>query len=219
MGSFKGLSSAAPALALALVSIAGWALYVLLMSVMPEPFARDIPRAFARVLIVLIPALLYIVSFQKKPTCDYLQLKENWLKGILLGSVASAMYLSLALFTTINESEFVFVHSVSTWINFIIGSPMAEEILFRAVVFSELCRITKWQWAMGVSSAFFVCLHLPVWLFLDAMPIEFLLQNSVQIFFYGLIFSALLKVTGSLWAPLSAHWLNNFVLLSLVPSA
>jgi membrane protease YdiL (CAAX protease family) len=153
------------------------------------------------------------------PIYDYLQLRDKRLKGILVGLAVSGIYLFLALATTIGESDFIVDHSAATWINFIIGSPVAEEFLFRAVLFHELCRLIKWQWAIVISAILFVCLHLPAWLLLDNMPIELVVQSSVQIFFYGLIFAALLKATGSLWAPLSAHWLNNFVLLSLVASA
>ena len=219
MASAKSSTSAVPVLALVLISIAGWTVYVLLMVEMPEPFARDIPRALARVLIVLVPALVYAAWFQTMPIYDYLQLRDKRLKGILVGLAVSGIYLFLALATTIGESDFIVDHSAATWINFIIGSPVAEEFLFRAVLFHELCRLVKWQWAMLISAILFVCLHLPAWLFLDNMPIELVVQSSVQIFFYGLIFAALLKATGSLWAPLSAHWLNNFVLLSLVASA
>ncbi|GAB5493287.1 MAG: hypothetical protein Phog2KO_35020 [Phototrophicaceae bacterium] len=201
-----------------LISIIAWTLYVLLMNIAPEPFANDMPRALARVFVVLLPAIFHILRQKDVPKLDYLQLKENWLQGFLIGVLIASIYLAFTIATTMENPMIALPVAPAIWFNFIIGSPFAEELLFRGVLFNELNRVTSSYLAIIISALLFAILHLPVWIILDGMPIGLLAQNFIQIFIYGLIFAMMMKFTKSLWTPLSAHWLNNFILLSVIDS-
>lgn len=199
-----------------LVAITAWTLYVVLMKVAPEPFANDTLRAFARVFIVLLPAVFHIVRQQDESALDYLQLRQKWLRGILIGVVIAGIYLAFTIATTMNNPMIELPVVPAIWFNFIIGSPLAEELLFRGVLFNELNRAMSSYLAIIISALMFAILHLPVWIILDGMPIALIAQSFLQIFVYGLIFAMMMKFTKSLWTPLSAHWLNNLVLLSVI---
>ncbi len=201
-----------------LVSIIGWTLYVMLMAAAPNPFANDIPRALARVSIVFLPAIFHILRQQGVSKLDYLQLRQKWFRGVIVGLVISGSYLAFIITTTMNSPNIEIPVGFAIWLNFIIGSPLAEELLFRGVLFNELSRAVPVYLAIAISALMFAILHLPVWFILDELPLTLVLGNFIQIFMYGLIFAALMKATRSLWAPLSAHWLNNLILRSVVES-
>ncbi|MGB7342535.1 MAG: CPBP family intramembrane glutamic endopeptidase [Phototrophicaceae bacterium] len=201
-----------------LFSIVAWTLYVLLMAAFPNPFANDHLRAIARVLIVLLPALFHIFRQQNISKIDYLQLRQNCLRGIVVGLTISGIYLAYIIKTTMTDPIIAVPSDASIWFNFIIGSPLAEELLFRGVLFNELNRSTTSYWAIGISALMFAILHLPVWIILDGMPFALLMNSFISIFIYGLVFAMMMKFTKSLWTPLAAHWLNNLILLSVVDS-
>ena len=202
-----------------LVSIAGWTLYVALMAAVPNPFASDLPRALARVLIVLLPAIFHIIRQQGVSKLDYLQLRQKWFRGVIVGLAISGGYLAFIIATTMKSPNIEIPVGFAIWLNFIIGSPLAEELLFRGVLFNELSRVVPAYQAIAISALMFAILHLPVWFMLDGLPITLIIGNFIQIFTYGVVFAILMKVTKSLWAPLSAHWLNNLILRSVVESA
>lgn len=203
------------AIFLALVSIGAWTCYVLLMRNEPAIFANETPRALARVLLVLLPALTYALCQKEQSFLDYLSLRENWSRGLALGLAIAVAYLYFAVLKGMHKPSIVFSTDSAVWLNFIIGSPVAEEVLFRGVLFKELASNMKWGWAMFLSSVLFTVLHFPVWILIEQMPVGILAQNAVSIFMYGVVFAALMKATKSLWAPLAAHCTNNFILLSV----
>lgn len=190
----------------------GWTLYVVLMKVMPLPFAHDDLRAVVRVAVVLLPALYYVIRHQPLPIADALQLRQNWRKGVLVGGGVALVY--LALITALDPRPVVLKIPVgfSTWFNYIIGSPLAEEVLYRGVLFQNLSqRLSLWKTTL-ISTATFTLLHLPVWILLNEFSAAQLISSALQIAAYGIVFALLCRFTRSLWAPLTAHWLNNLIL-------
>lgn len=194
----------------------GWTLYVVLMKVMPLPFAHENLRAVVRVAVVLLPALYYVIRHQPLPIADALQLRQNWRKGVLVGVGVALVY--LVLITALDPRAVVLKMPIgfSTWFNYIIGSPLAEEILYRGVLFQYLSQhMTLWRAAL-LSTATFTLLHIPVWILLNEFSAAQLMTSVLQIAAYGIVFALLCRFTRSLWAPLTAHWLNNLMLSVIV---
>lgn len=198
-------------------AIIAWTVYVILITIAPMPFANDTLRAIARVSIVLFPALIHVMR-QPENALDYLQLRSYWFRGLVVGALVAGIYLALFIASTMQNPTLQLSDNFAIWFNFIIGSPFAEELLFRGVLFNELKRVVSAYWAIAISAILFAVLHLPVWLMLDGMALPTALQSFVQISLYGVVFAMLMHVTKSLWASLTAHWLNNFILLSIVDS-
>ena len=187
-----------------------WLGWVLLMRWFPEPFANVYLRGLVRIGILLVPAYLFLRK-SRTPWLEGWYLRVNWQRGVIVGLVVSALFLSFTYFAQSREAELVWQLPVKadTWFNWIIASPFAEEAWFRAVLFGELDRKYGLTYALLGSSLMFGLLHLPTWIFLDGMSASLIAQSFGNIVLYGLVFALLFRATGSLWASLVPHWLNN----------
>ena len=187
------------------------------MTAWPVMFAGVELRAVARVSIILIPAIIFFrLGSKQKSILDFFQLRENWIRGVIVGSGVALLYFSLdwAMNFSSRLNSLHLPVGFSIWFNFILGSPLAEEAFFRGVLLQELKGSMGTIGATLISAFAFTLLHVPQWTLLDQQSGTALLSLSVSIFTYGIIFALLLNFTRSLWAPLSAHWLNNFILLA-----
>ena len=188
-----------------------WTAWCIVMWKNPSLSNKDnILRALMRIFVVLLPALHYAKKMYPKNTWEFLGLKNNK-KGIQWGLAASAVMLIIyAIYYFIFlKMDYSLPTSFVAWINIIIFSPLAEEILFRAVVFQELNkRINVW-WAAVVSSLFFVMINLPSMILLDELNLAAMTSYCGSLFVYGLLFAFLFYQSKSLLGPLLPHWVNN----------
>src|SRR5262249_55507808 len=100
-------------------------------------------------------------------------------------------------------------HDWATWLNPVLTAPLAEEVLFRGTVFQGLAERMSLPKALPLSALLFALSHAPYW-WLSGSRAGFGLPLSLgEICVFGLAFAALLRVSGSLWAPLVHHVLNN----------
>jgi membrane protease YdiL (CAAX protease family) len=137
--------------------------------------------------------LAYINSFLELPA--FMSWIEQWMRN----SEASAGKLTEA-FLNVNDTTGLLYNILLIAILPSVG----EELLFRGL----LQRIfTQWakssHWGIWISAFIFSAIHLQFFGFLPR-------------FFLGVFFGYLLEITGSLWVPMLAHFVNNFtgVLLS-----
>lgn len=201
-----------------LAVIGSWTIWCLLMVTWPQIFGLSPVRAIARVSIVLIPAVVfYWTGNREKPIYDYFAFRENWLRGVLLGGGIALLYFGADWLSSFEarQSAFHFPAGFSIWLNFILGSPFAEEVFFRGMIFQELRTILGSTWAILMSACAFALLHLPQWLILDNLFGVELLSLFGTIFIYGILFAILVNLTRSLWAALLPHWINNFILFAI----
>lgn len=194
-----------------------WTIYCFLI-VASAFFAVPSVRAVARVTIVLIPALLFYWGERgERPFLDYFLLRDNWLRGVLIGGGFAILYFSVDWFLNFEArmSAFHIPTGFAIWFNFIVGSPFAEELFFRGVLLQELRKLLGAAWATIISAIAFTLLHLPQWLILDNLAAAETVSLSMSIFSYGIIFALLMITTKSLWGALLPHWINNFILLAI----
>lgn len=201
-----------------LAVIGFWTIWCLLMVKWPQIFALPPVRAIARVSIVFVPAIVfYLTGNHENSIFDYFLLRENWVRGVILGGGIAILYFSIYWLVNLDaqQTAFHFPIGFSIWINFILGSPLAEEAFFRGVLLQELRTIMGTTWATVVSAFAFALLHLPQWLILDNLFGVELLSLFLTIFTYGIVFAFFVNLTRSLWASLFPHWINNFILQAL----
>lgn len=182
------------------------------------PFAIPEIRAMIRVFIVLIPAMLFYYQHGSAQSFyDYFLLRKHWVYGAVLGTVITCSYFFVVWFFQPHMQSLTFElpSQFYIWFNFIVGSPLVEELFFRGVLFRELDSYWGRWLAILVSSIVFALFHLPQWLFLDGQTGMTLWSSFVSICVYGIIFAMLVTYSKSLWASLSSHWINNLILLSL----
>lgn len=200
-----------------LIVIGLWTLWCFLILKGPPWFALPAVRALARVGIVLVPALVfYWTGGRERSAPDYFMLRDHWLRGALVGGAFGLIYFSVYFgpsFVADPGAAHVPM-GAAIWFNYIVGSPFAEEMFFRGVLWQELGRRLGVLGATIVSAVAFALLHLPQWLLLEQRTLPELGSQLVSIFIYGVVFAMLVHMTRSLWAALVPHWLNNFILLA-----
>ncbi|QDT50391.1 CAAX amino terminal protease self- immunity [Symmachiella dynata] len=191
---------------------AAWTLWCVLMAFVGEPFSLPLLRALVRVLVVLIPALAY-VHFVVKDREDFWAFRHNWRQGLLVGTVLSSLF--FVMIVAQNSGQiFSLPVGFAVWFNFIIVSPLVEEMMFRRVILEHLKSVTSTSRAILLESLLFSLLHLPWW-FLSGEPQGVALGSAlVSLFVYGVVFSVAVHYTKSIWAALLPHWINNLVILS-----
>ncbi|MET0288523.1 MAG: CPBP family intramembrane glutamic endopeptidase [Pseudoxanthomonas sp.] len=95
----------------------------------------------------------------------------------------------------------------------VVLAPAYEELLFRRVLFGQLWKAGYPRLGMALTAALFALLHeLPS---LDGHGTRTLLLWGAY-GAMGLIFAWLYRKTGTLWAPITAHALNNGIALLIV---
>ncbi|WP_231962192.1 CPBP family intramembrane glutamic endopeptidase [Symmachiella dynata] len=161
---------------------------------------------------MLIPALAY-VHFVVKDREDFWAFRHNWRQGLLVGTVLSSLF--FVMIVAQNSGQiFSLPVGFAVWFNFIIVSPLVEEMMFRRVILEHLKSVTSTSRAILLESLLFSLLHLPWW-FLSGEPQGVALGSAlVSLFVYGVVFSVAVHYTKSIWAALLPHWINNLVILS-----
>ena len=84
---------------------------------------------------------------------------------------------------------------------------LAEELLFRGLLQSDLTRALGWKWGVVLSSLMFAVMHL-TW---RSIPELFF------VFFASLILGYLYYKTKSLVAPIVMHGIGNVILVAIMP--
>jgi membrane protease YdiL (CAAX protease family) len=140
----------------------------------------------------------------------------NRAKGVVFGFLG---FLVLAAVIGVQHgnrfSHFSLPNDPATWLNAILSAPIAEEILFRGLVFRVLLeRLPVWS-ALAVSALLFALVHLPYWWLSGGASPASLAVRLGSIFAYGVFFALLYRWSGSLYAPVLCHVLNNLVTVSM----
>ena len=173
----------------------------------PESYAR----AIARIAALLIPSTLFLWF---NPT---FRRERNPMLPIAVGGlIALALYL-FHLVTDILPEETIMSTAGAIWLNWIIGSPFAEEVFFRGIVLrQELTSKSAWL-AVPISATCFVLFHLPSWIIVQQQPLLELAGNSLNIFVYGIVFGAVYSLSRSIWTTFIPHSVNNLIAIIINP--
>ena len=188
-----------------ILSLTVWIGWCLLMLWRPSPFANDNLRALVRVGCVLLPALWYAHAY----ALDFGLWPIRW-SAVGLGAVVVIVLLGGDLWLN-RPNSLTLPTGFAAYFNFIIGSPIAEELLFRGIIFQQFNkRLSAWS-AIALSSILFVVFHWPWWLLSGEIAGMAFLSRSAFIFAIGILLAYLFKRTQSLWPPIIYHIANNFV--------
>jgi uncharacterized protein len=160
-----------------------------------------------RLLVWVAPVLFYLRFIDRVSPLEYLKLKQYWKRGLVFGLAYSILNFTASLLA------FGVPHPAAesfTW-NSIIGTSIligfVEEIPFRGFILQKLQERMNFWAANLISSILFLLIHFPGWISLHLMTV----QTVVSVFIFGFIMALLLKYSRSLWAPVVAHSLNDFL--------
>ena len=162
-------------------------------------------RAIARIAALLLPSALFIwfnPEFRKE---------RNPLLPVLVGGlIAFAFYLVHVLADVIPEGA-ALPSAGAIWLNWIIGSPFAEEVFFRGIVLRQELKAKSAWLAVLISSICFTLFHLPSWIIVQHQSLIELLSNGFNIFIYGIVFGVIYTLARSIWTTFIPHSVNNLI--------
>jgi hypothetical protein len=189
-----------------------WTLWVLigyprLRAVGEHTLLYAVINLAVRGLIWVLPVFLYLRYIDRVKPTDYLKLRKHWLRGIVFGLAVGAVILLLGLLRHgvphIGPGAITWNSILST--SFLIG--FIEEVPYRGFIFQKLDGWYSQTTAIWLSALLFLSIHLPGWLSLHL----FTFQIMTFVFVFGVLMAVLLVYSKSLWAPVIAHSLNDFL--------
>ena len=186
-----------------------WTVWCLLMVGVGEPFTLPLVRAVARVAVVAIPAIFYLrhCDSDDANSLGY-GFTKYWKLGVIVGCIVAAIHIGV-LFIIRDLNLSLMPTTLAIWGNYILFSPLAEELLFRRVAveyFSD-----RYGTVIGIlaSTVMLSLIHLPWWILAGEYTAGRMFGLSLTLFGYGLGFGILYRATRSLWASLIPHTVNN----------
>ena len=194
-----------------------WTFWAVLLVHFPQKLDIDWLRAGVRMLVWVVPTLLFVAAIEGPPILRHLGfLPAYWemVRGLLV-SIPLALILNFAT-RGFSAPRLIFPTSVDTWLNPILTAPLAEEVPFRGLVFRFLSERKGFWIGLVASSSLFAFAHLPYWWFSGAKSGLDLWVSLLQIAGIGAVACCLFHWRRSLWMPLFYHWANNFISIALV---
>lgn len=160
-----------------------------------------------RLLIWVLPVLLYLRWIDRVDPFAYLQLRSQWQRGVAIGLLVTLVNFLLSLlrygwpqpaFQTLTWNHFL-----STF--FLIG--FVEEIPYRGFILQKWQERFNFGIANLLTTLLFVAIHLPGWSSLDLLRTE----TVLFVFGFGLVMAIIFRYAQSLWSVIVAHSLNDFL--------
>lgn len=173
-------------------------------------------RAGVRLALWVVPALLFVRYTEGLQEWERIGLQPLTRRGVAYGLVGA---LGLFGLLTVQHRAAV-LHltlptDAATWLNSVLTAPLAEEILFRGVVFRVMGEQLGFRWALPASAALFALSHLPYWI-ISGEKTGWLLANGLgSVFLLGMFFALLFHRSRSLWAAVICHAFNNLMNVAL----
>lgn len=161
-----------------------------------------------KLLLMVIPVLLYLKSIDHKKPFEYLKLTNDIPKGIKWGLIASAGFIiyHLIIALVLKTVNFNFNIGIEKWIaGLLVG--FVEEVPFRGFILQKSQEHFNFWTANMITVLIFLIYHYPTWYFSGHFHLF-----SFNVVFAGLIWGYLLKKSNSLWPAIIAHSVFNLAI-------
>lgn len=211
------------ALALFLVSFfIAWSIRATLLYFVDERIGSDLLRgAYSNAVkfaLWVLPAVAYVALVDRRKPLRFLRITTPVdAKRLLYAAVAIALFfagvLAFEYFASGKTLAPLFDSPAREWLTALAGvafSPVSEEILYRGFILSEFRERMGFWSANLLTSALFVLIHWPHWLWATGFK-PWMAVTSVTMFILSVFLGYLVKLTDSIWPSVAAHILNNFV--------
>jgi membrane protease YdiL (CAAX protease family) len=166
----------------------------------------------------VVPAVLYILFLERQNPLAAMKITTlPDRRGLLLGLAVTGFYFVVIFggekYISGRTLAPLLAASPGLWLVTlaqVFFSPIGEELLFRGFVLPQLIGRFGFWIANALQSLLFTAMHWPNWLWVNGFQ-PWILTTSISIFFLGLLMGWLLRRTKSLWPPVAAHIVNNFL--------
>jgi hypothetical protein len=199
-----------PFLAYVVVFHLGWVawpyvVYPRLVAIGEATLAYALLNLGLRLLIWVLPVLLYLRYVDGVEPFGYLGLRHHVGRGVAVAVAVTALNLLGSI------ARFGAPHPVAqsiTW-NSVLGTSLLvgfiEEIPYRGFILQKLAERVDFWLANAITSLLFVAIHVPGWLALHTLAAP----HAAGIFILGAVMAAVFRWSASLWAPIIAHSAND----------
>ncbi len=166
-----------------------------------------------RILVWILPVFVFLRYIDHVDPMEYLKLKQDWKRGLLIGVVLSiANFLGSMLrfgapHPSADSITWNSVLSTSLLIGFI------EEIPYRGFILQKFETQYGFWTANLLSSLLFFSIHLPGWISLHLLSTG----GALFVFLLGVVLAMVFKYGRSLWGSIITHSLNDFLAAVLFP--
>ena len=161
----------------------------------------------ARLLLWVLPVFAYLRFIDGCDPVEYLQLRRSWKRGVAVGLVLSLLNFA----GTVVRVGMPHLSAANVTWNSVLGTSflvgLFEEIPFRGFILQKLRERFDFWTAAVISSLLFVGIHVPGWAMLGSLTA----RNAAVIFTIGFVLAVVFRYSRSLWAPIVAHSLNDFM--------
>jgi membrane protease YdiL (CAAX protease family) len=154
-----------------------------------------------KLVMMVIPVLLYLKYIDLKEPFEYLKLKNHKITGIKWGFIVGAgfviYYLIIASITKAMNINFNI--GINYWIaGLLVG--FVEEVPFRGFILQKLQEHFNFWTANLITVFIFLLYHYPTWFFSGHFKLF-----GFNVVFTGIIFGYMLKKSKSLWSAIITH--------------
>ena len=177
-----------------------------------EPQADTFYWIVLKLIVWILPAVLAIRLLERAPVAGFLELRNPG-KGLLTGLGVGAMLVAVTFLgktlpsgTTLHTPQLGLV-----FVNAVVVAPLVEEIALRGFLLKrlELNGHPFWR-ANALTTVVFIVMHLPGWYFQGRATTVGFAQGLVPLAALSLLFGWTKKRSGSLYAAIVLHAVNNF---------
>jgi membrane protease YdiL (CAAX protease family) len=166
-----------------------------------------------KAIVWVLPAVLAIQLFERMPPAAFLELR-NPARGLLWGLGAGAALVAATWLgqTLPSGTALRQPHLDAAFVNAVLVAPLVEEIALRGFLLKalELDGRTFWR-ANALTTVVFIAMHFPGWYFLGHVAtFAELARRMAPLAVLSLLFGWTRKRSGSLYAAIVLHAINNF---------
>jgi len=178
---------------------------------LPTPFLRTISSFIFKIIIWILPVVVYLKIFDKINYLNYLKLNINLKNGFIWSAIIIIIGIIL-LIMTLNLKIYQFTNPFQIqYSSVILIAPILEEITFRGFILNKLNEISSFWYANIMTSILFVAIHIPGWIIInDTIILYDMIQLIISIFLISIILGYVMHKSGSLYPAIVLHAINNY---------
>jgi uncharacterized protein len=168
-----------------------------------------------RVLVWIVPLLLYLSRFDPRPRGVALGLTPTGeRRGVRRGVVTGVVY--LVLLAALSYASADRPGDAGKFKAWMLSAPalamvlvtVLEELLWRGFLLGQLVRFISARKAQLVVATMFAAMHLPGWIAEAGLQAAFI-PMTVMLFILGLVLGAVTRASGSIYLAVMVHLANN----------
>lgn len=162
----------------------------------------------AKLMIWIAPILVLVRYVLRQPLIGYLGL-TRMARGVRIGFAIGVVFVALSACIDVFARAYRWPSPSLALLSALTIAPLFEEVMFRGFILRGLEDASFRFWsANAIAALMFLGLHLPGWYFMNALGSPQIIV-AASIFLIGLVAGYAKQRSGSTWASITFHFVNN----------